>query len=53
MKALLEVEITGEFDEPLTNDGIIDILNFVICDGARAGHLDANYRIIEMIKEDE
>lgn len=53
MKALVEIEVTGEFDEPLRNDDIIDILNFVICDGARAGHLDASYRIIEMIKEDE
>lgn len=53
MKALLEVEITGEFDEPLRNDDVIDILNFVICDGARAGQLDANYRIIELYKEDE
>ena len=47
------MEITGDFEEPLSNDTIIDILNFVICDGARAGHLDASYRIIKAIKEDE
>lgn len=51
MKALVEIEITGEFEEPLTNDGVIDILNFVICEGAEAGCLDGKYRIIQVYKE--
>ncbi|MED3649982.1 hypothetical protein [Heyndrickxia sporothermodurans] len=50
MKAILEVEITGEFNEPLTNDGVVDILNAVIKDGADSVCLDANYRIIEVIE---
>ena len=51
MKALVEIEITGEFEEPLTNDGVIDILNFVICEGAEAGCLDGKYKIIQVYKE--
>lgn len=50
MKVLLEVEITGEFEEPLANDDIIDILNSVIIDGADSVAMDANYKIIKMIK---
>lgn len=51
MKVLLEVEVTGDFEEPLTNDGVIDILNDVIVDGAREVYLSANYKIIRMISE--
>lgn len=51
MKALIEIEVTGEFDEPLTNDSIIDILDAVVRDGARSVGLDANFRIIQMYKE--
>lgn len=48
MKALLEVEITGDFEEPLSNDDIINVLNAVIEDGAEAVCLNANYKIIEV-----
>lgn len=51
MKALVEIEITGDFEEPLINEDVIDILNFVICEGAEAGHLDGKYRIIQVYKE--
>jgi len=53
MKAIIEIEITGDFEEPLSNDAIIELLNDVICDGARHYYLDASYRIIKMIKEDD
>lgn len=48
MKAVIELEITGDFDEPLSNDGIIDILNAVILDGADSVCLNAKYKIIEV-----
>jgi hypothetical protein len=48
MKALIELEVTGDFEEPLNNDGIIDILNAVIKDGADAVCLSANYKIVEV-----
>ncbi|MEK3995484.1 hypothetical protein MKY29_12085 [Psychrobacillus sp. FSL K6-2365] len=51
MKALIEIEITGDFEEPLTNDSVIDILNFVICEGAESGNLDGSYKIIRVYKE--
>lgn len=51
MKVLLEVEITGDFEEQLTNDDIVDILNAVIVDGAEGVALTAKYKIIEMINE--
>lgn len=50
MKALIEIEITGDFEEPLTNDSIIDILNDVIVDGADSVALKARYRIIKAHK---
>jgi hypothetical protein len=50
MKALIELEITGDFDEPLSNDGVIDILNAVILDGADSCCLSARYKIIEVAK---
>lgn len=51
MKALIELEITGDFEEPLSNDSIIDILNCVVCDGAESVCLNANYKIIQVYKE--
>jgi hypothetical protein len=48
MKALIELEITGDFEEPLSNDGVIDILNAVILDGADSVGLSANYKIIKV-----
>ena len=50
MKVLLELEITGDFEEPLTNDGVIDILNAAIVDGSESICLDANYKIIKVIE---
>jgi hypothetical protein len=47
MKAVIEIEITGDFEEPLNNDGIIDVLNAVIIDGAESVCLNAKYKIIE------
>lgn len=52
MKALLEVEITGDFEDPLSNDSIIDILNAVIVDGADSVALEGEYRIIKVYRED-
>lgn len=51
MKGLIEIEITGEFNEPLSNDSIIDILDAVVCDGARSVGMDASFRVIQMYKE--
>jgi len=51
MKALIEIEITGEFEEPLSNDDIVDILNAVIVDGADSVAMDGKYRIIQVYKE--
>lgn len=51
MKALIEVEITGDFEEPLANDSIIDILNAVVVDGAESVAMDAKYKIIKAYKE--
>ena len=51
MKVLLEVEVTGDFEEPLTNDGIIYILTAVIVDCAQIEGLNASYRINKMIIE--
>lgn len=48
MRATIELEITGDFEEPLSNDEIIDILNAVIIDGADSGCLTANYKIINV-----
>ena len=48
MKLLLEVEITGDFEERLTNDSIIDILNAVIVEGAESVALNGRYKIIEV-----
>lgn len=53
MKALIEIEITGDFEEPLTNDSIVDFLNFVICEGAESGNLDGKYKIIQVYKDGE
>ncbi|MFG3613117.1 hypothetical protein [Rummeliibacillus stabekisii] len=53
MKALIEIEVTGDFEEPLSNDDIIDILNAVIRDGAESVCLDAKYRIIRAFKDGE
>ena len=53
MKAVIELEITGDFEEPLCNDGILDVLNAVIIDGADSVCLSANYKIIRMISEDD
>jgi hypothetical protein len=50
MKAVIEIEITGDFEEPLNNDGIIDVLNAVIIDGADSVCLTAKYKIIEVAK---
>lgn len=52
MKALIEIDITGDFEEPLTNDAIVELLNDVICEGARNWHLDGSYKIIEVYKEE-
>ena len=51
MKALIEIEITGDFEEPLTNDAIVELLDDVICDGARRWHLDGSYKIIRVYKD--
>lgn len=51
MKALIEIEITGDFEEPLTNDSIVGLLDDVICEGARGWHLDGSYKIIQVYKE--
>jgi hypothetical protein len=48
MRAIIEIEITGDFEEPLNNDGIIDVLNAVIKDGADSVCLSAEYKIIEV-----
>lgn len=53
MKALIELEITGDFEEPLSNDSIIDILNCVVCDGAENVCLNASYKIIQVYKEEK
>ncbi|MBW3113546.1 hypothetical protein KYJ26_16955 [Bacillus sp. MCCB 382] len=52
MKALIEIEVTGNFEEPLSNDSIIDILNAVIVDGADSVCLDANYVIKEVYRDE-
>jgi hypothetical protein len=52
MRALIEIEITGDFEEPLTNDSIIDILNAVVRDGADSVALTANY-VIKAVYADE
>ena len=49
MRVLLEIEVTGDFEEPLANDAIIDILNAVIVDGADSVALDAKYKIMKMV----
>ena len=51
MKALIEIEITGDFEEPLNNDEIIDILNAVIRDGADSVCLYGSYKIIQVYKD--
>lgn len=51
MKALIEIEITGDFEEPLTNDDMVGILNAVIVEGADSVALDGKYRIIQVFKE--
>jgi len=48
VKLLLEVEITGDFEERLKNDSIIDILNAVIVEGAESVALNGRYKIIEV-----
>lgn len=50
LKALIEVEIIGDFEVPLTNESVIDILGAVIVDGAYSAALTGKYKIIE-IKE--
>lgn len=50
MKAVIELEITGDFKEPLSNDGIIDVLDAVIKDGADSVCLCADYRILEVVE---
>jgi hypothetical protein len=50
MRAIIEIEITGDFEEPLTNDGINDILTAVICDGADSVALTGRYVIKEIIE---
>ena len=50
LKALIEVEIIGDFEVPLTNESVIDILDAVIVDGAYSAALTGKYKIIE-IKE--
>lgn len=51
MKALIEIEITGDFEEPLTNDAIVELLDDVIYEGARKWHLDGSYKIVRVYKE--
>lgn len=51
MKALIEIEITGDFEEPLTNDAIVELLDDVVCEGARKWHLDGTYKIIQVYKD--
>lgn len=53
MKALIEIEITGDLEEPLSNESIIGLLDAVIYDGARSLYLDGSYRILTVYKEDE
>lgn len=53
MKALIEIEITGDFEEPLTNDSIIELLDDVIYEGARGWHLHGSYKIIQVYKDGE
>lgn len=48
MRATIELEITGDFEEPLSNDGIIDIFNAVIVEGADSVCLTAKYKIINV-----
>lgn len=52
VKAIIEIEITGDFGEPLSNEDIIELLNDVIIDGAKANCLDSSYQLIKMLKEE-
>lgn len=52
MKVIVELDITGDWEEPLSNDSMIDILDAVVCDGARSVGM-ANFKIIRAIKEEE
>lgn len=52
MIVLVEMEVTGEWEEPLSNDSIIDILDAVICDGARSVGMDVSFKVIKAFKED-
>lgn len=51
MRALIEIEITGDLEEPLTNDAIVELLNDVICEGAGNWYLDGRYKIIELYED--
>jgi hypothetical protein len=52
MRALIEIEITGDFGEPLSNDSLLDIMNAVIVDGADSVCLTANYVIKEVYRDE-
>ncbi|NRG30725.1 hypothetical protein [Niallia circulans] len=50
MKALIEIEITGDVGVNLSDDDIHEILDFVIEEGAESGHLTGRYVIKEIIE---
>lgn len=50
MKALIEVEITGDFTEDLSETEVIELLDVVICEGAEGVALTGSYVIKKIIE---
>jgi hypothetical protein len=50
MKALIEIEITGDFTEDLSEKEIHELLTAVVCEGAASCALTGNYVIKEIIE---
>lgn len=53
MKAIIEIEITGEFCQALDDDLILDTIESVIESGAESFCLSASYRLIEITDRED